>query len=340
MLDALSIVEAAYAPAADNQSWLSNLAYSAQILDRGFGVCAGLYEVRAAGPSMSLAVASGTATAFPPAFLDSNVQRSAFAPFAAQYGERALRRVFSTRPTVGGLSQLTGAPTEAIHRVLAAADAAWARGKRDLVSFQAGDPSGYGCALFAVAPRRVHMTPRVQQLFTRVAVHVAHAYRLHRTKADTVDAVLEPDGRIEHIETSHVTKEDSVALAGAARRIDRARGALRRKSPDEALAIWRGLVDGRWTLVDHVDHDGRRYVFARRNAPVVHGWARLTERERQVVAYAAHGHPQKLIAYQLGIAASTVGHHLTSAARKLRFDSRIALLAAYRQSHTNGRIET
>ena len=44
----------------------------------------------------------------------------------------------------------------------------------------------------------------------------------------------------------------------------------------------------------------------------------LTERERQIVAYADLGQSNKLIAYQLGLSPSTVGVHLAHAREKLR----------------------
>jgi DNA-binding CsgD family transcriptional regulator len=55
----------------------------------------------------------------------------------------------------------------------------------------------------------------------------------------------------------------------------------------------------------------------------------LSERERQVLAYAALGHPNKLIAYELGIANSTVSVLLARAQTKLGAASRNEMLALY-----------
>ncbi len=57
------------------------------------------------------------------------------------------------------------------------------------------------------------------------------------------------------------------ALGEGARSMDRARGKMRRTEPEEALALWRSLIAGQWTLVEQLDTDGRCYLFARRNAP-------------------------------------------------------------------------
>jgi len=90
------------------------------------------------------------------------------------------------------------------------------------------------------------------------------------------------------------------------------------------------LVTARWTLVDSFHLGGARYVVAQENAPQVRGVERLSRREREVVELAAAGHNNKLIAYALGIAASTVGVLLHRAAAKLGARSREELTARYR----------
>jgi hypothetical protein len=54
----------------------------------------------------------------------------------------------------------------------------------------------------------------------------------------------------------------------AAKAIDRARSRAR-SNEDEALELWQGLVAGRWSLVEQFDSDGRRFLVARKNDPVV-----------------------------------------------------------------------
>jgi DNA-binding NarL/FixJ family response regulator len=82
--------------------------------------------------------------------------------------------------------------------------------------------------------------------------------------------------------------------------------------------VWRGLVAGRWSLVEQVDTDGRRYLIAHRNDPTTPDLRALTSRERQVVGYADLGHSNKLIAYELGLSPSTVGVQLKRGRAKLR----------------------
>ena len=112
----------------------------------------------------------------------------------------------------------------------------------------------------------------------------------------------------------------------AVRRLERARGALRWRSPEEALSLWDALVDGRWSLVDHVDTDGRRFVVARRNPPGTDLRA-LGLRGRAAVAMAVQGRSNKEIGFELGLDASTVAGHLRSAQAKLGVGSRRELIA-------------
>ena len=86
----------------------------------------------------------------------------------------------------------------------------------------------------------------------------------------------------------------------------------------------------RWSLVDHFDKDGRRYLVARKNDPFVQG-SKLTLRERQVLGFACLGHSNKLIAYELGLATATVGVLLSTAMRKLEIPTRVELIRRFRE---------
>jgi DNA-binding NarL/FixJ family response regulator len=91
------------------------------------------------------------------------------------------------------------------------------------------------------------------------------------------------------------------------------------------LELWRALVEGRWSVVDSYESDGRRLVVARRNEPRVRDPRGLSARESQVAAYASHGHSNKMIAYLLGVSESSVAAHLKSALSKLGVTSRVEL---------------
>ena len=138
-----------------------------------------------------------------------------------------------------------------------------------------------------------------------------------------------PTGRIEHAEEPAKSPEARDALRLAALSQESARGRLRRRSPDEAVKEWKGLVAARWTLREQFDHDGKRYLVAERNDSPVNWIDELSDREQQVVAFASLGHWNKLIAYDLGIADSTVRVLLTRAAAKAGVHTRRELVELF-----------
>ena len=119
--------------------------------------------------------------------------------------------------------------------------------------------------------------------------------------------------------------------------------------PEAVIDAWQALYGARWSISESVERDGRRLLIARPNAPlredarwtsVVGGEDRqqetartLSAAERRVVAALSQGHSNKLIAYELGIAISTVSTLLTRAKRKLGCKSRVELARA-------GRVQT
>jgi DNA-binding NarL/FixJ family response regulator len=113
--------------------------------------------------------------------------------------------------------------------------------------------------------------------------------------------------------------------------------AVRAPDRDEAIEIWRGVLAGRWSLVEHFDAAGRRFVVARRDASAPKCFDVLTPGERRVVAQAAKGHTNKLIAYELNVSTSAVGMRIARAARKLGLRSRVELISAYRRAHAFAR---
>jgi DNA-binding CsgD family transcriptional regulator len=90
-----------------------------------------------------------------------------------------------------------------------------------------------------------------------------------------------------------------------------------RDDSGRAVALWRGLVAGRWSLVEHFERDGRRYYLAHKNDPELAPDRALTLREKQVLVYAELGYSNKLIAYSLGLSSSTVATLLGKARRKV-----------------------
>jgi DNA-binding NarL/FixJ family response regulator len=123
---------------------------------------------------------------------------------------------------------------------------------------------------------------------------------------------------------------EQARLVEAVCALERARARLRETDSDEPVTAWRSSARARWSVVDEFDLDGRRYVLACRKAPKTNGPEVLTAREREVLSLAIKGHAPKVIAYELGVAPSTVRVHLTNASRKLDVRTHHALLTKYR----------
>jgi DNA-binding NarL/FixJ family response regulator len=108
--------------------------------------------------------------------------------------------------------------------------------------------------------------------------------------------------------------------------VPHAASALGGGDADRAVDVWRGLVDGQWSLVDRFDAGARRHLLAQRSSPGAAGHSGLTGRERLVVQHAARACPYKVMASELGLAVSTIGSDLSSALKKLGLCSQAELV--------------
>jgi DNA-binding CsgD family transcriptional regulator len=199
-----------------------------------------------------------------------------------------------------------------------------ANGVEEIVGFVCRDPGPIGCTLAFNLSRKMMLTPVEQRRLGRASAHVATALRL-RVRKGAEEAVLAADGQLLDASGPARARERRDALQRAARSLDRSKARAKR-DPEAALAAWRALVDGRWTLVERFDSDGRRFWIARENEPQVVALRRLSELERRVVGYLAVGHAQKLISYELGLNESTVSKLASSARQKLGVKTRAELI--------------
>ena len=134
--------------------------------------------------------------------------------------------------------------------------------------------------------------------------------------------------------------EDDSAMLDDARRaltlaVSRVAEVLRPPPSGERLGAERrgkGRGGARWTVVDRFERDGKRYVVAQQSVDESAPAADLAPRERAVLAAAAAGQHDKLIAYDLGLADSTVRVLLLRAKRKLGARSRAEAVARFRES--------
>jgi DNA-binding CsgD family transcriptional regulator len=211
---------------------------------------------------------------------------------------------------------------------------------RDFFGMVATDPGGLGCVINAPLPTPEKTHPKVRQRWSRICAHIATAMRLRRAarlfagsgKPSDVEAVFAPSGAPLHLEGGAERASSRVVLQRAVRQQERARLSLRHLSPEQALSEWQALVAGRWTLVDDVETVGRRVILARRNSVSAPALPQLSAEQAQVVGFAALGHSNKLIAYELGIQETAVGMRLTRACHKLGVRSRTELIATVRRA--------
>ena len=202
---------------------------------------------------------------------------------------------------------------------------------KDGLQVTAVDPNGLGVHILAALPRVTRLAGRSRERWQMLAAQVCAGHRLRRAIAASrsdqngkaalphnAEAVVDPK-RFEVTDAVGVARKKGLAgkLRNAVVQSDRARGRLRSDDPHQALEIWKALVQGRWSMVDWFDSDGRRFVLAVPNPPDVVDPRGLTEREMQVVTYAIFGHSNKFIAYQLGISGARASLLLSSSMRKL-----------------------
>ncbi|MFO0584968.1 MAG: helix-turn-helix transcriptional regulator [Anaeromyxobacter sp.] len=309
--DPLRVLEAAYAIEPDDRAWLLAIAEAFAPLARGPGVLAASFKIEAGRMVAGVVAGSGALRAAP---VDDIVAFWDASP------PEALRAWFEPVPPVDTM-------LARLRRTRASRDESPARfsdmvGAKDVLAVLGLDPAGNGVHVSLPSPVPVRLSPRAQHRLGLVSAHLAAARRLRAAAGLGAEAVLDPSGRVQHAEGEARAPGAREGLAAAVVRAERARGRLRREEPDAALALWRGLVDGRWSLVDHVEADGRRVILARRNPTGVRDPRALTARERDVLAHVAQGHGNKHVAYALGLSATTVATHLRRALSKLGLRTR------------------
>jgi len=190
-------------------------------------------------------------------------------------------------------------------------------GFRDLLVINGIDPSGLGCYLGVPLRRRGRLSSARRSELERLGGHLAAGHRLmHRTRRLPPEAVLTPEGDVQEASGEAAEAVALGALRAAVQRIARTR-----ETPAATLRQWKPLVSGRWTITDSFETCGSHYLLAQRNESHLRGPSTLTARERAVVAHLALGHSLKVVAYELGIAHSTVRVFVTTLCRKLGLSS-------------------
>jgi DNA-binding CsgD family transcriptional regulator len=322
-LDAIGAVEACYATAATDRDWLGGVLEALASLDNGNGLYANVFDA-----SDLERVRVDIVSAWNPS--ESWLERADEAHRSGPQG--LIRALYDRPPPVALASQQARRLSPALR-----ANVGLVAEATDVLGIFAAEADGRG-VMIGIPTASGPPPPRTRALLACVAAHLVSARRLRGALSakepsgpDTADAVLAPSGKVLQADGAASGATARAALADSVRRVERARGRARRVDAVEAVGLWQGLVRGEWSLVDHVESDGRRFVLARRNPPPVHDPKALSERERHVSAYVARGLSNKYVGYLLGLAPSTVASHLANAARKLGVTSRQELIRALAQ---------
>jgi DNA-binding NarL/FixJ family response regulator len=172
----------------------------------------------------------------------------------------------------------------------------------------------------------------------QVAAHIGAGLRLRNKlrnlSPDTlpIEAVLDSQGRMHDGQGSATHKDSRENLREAVLRIEQARTLAGRSEPDIALDNWEALVEGRWSLVDRFDSDGKRYVIAVINDQAHPDPRGLTSRERQVAELVGLARSTKQISYSLGITNSAVTNSTSRIQEKLSLTSQVELASFFSPS--------
>lgn len=327
----IDFTEAAYDLEVEDQDWLPSIVERGlPVLDQGLGVAAIEYGRPPEGGDVRILrihVASG-----PDDFAERHT-----AALAATPPEELREQARPGQATTMSVS--TADHPDALGRYTSYVDYC-----KDVLGLTTVDRKGAGVAIVAPLPEVTTLSARDAERWEMLAAHLDAGHRLRRgLAADTSSSELGSDlprdtEAIFDTTSFRITdsigeaKEGAAArrLRDAAAKVDRARGSIRTSDPDQALAMWQALVGGRWSIVDWFDSDGRRFVLGLPNPPDVTDPRGLTDRERQVVAYAVLGQTNKMIGYRLGLSKSRVSVVLRSAMRKLGVETRMQLIRKVR----------
>jgi DNA-binding CsgD family transcriptional regulator len=328
--DPIRVVEAAYSyDAISETEWLRRVAEAVlHNIPGAHGAIAYAYEIQQRGPVPWIAIGALAEVDAPAGLSTAFLNRGQKEP-PIQEATAAFHRVTGLQSALRFMQSVP----EYAQEMEFYREGLRSSGFDDIVVITSADPTPHGCVVGMLTRGAMPAHSSTHLQWQRLAAHISAGFRIRRkiTESGAVDAthgaeaILDSGGAVAHATDAATPRSSRDALRAAVLAADRARGPLRRRAPGEAVEAWRGLVAGRWTLLDHFDRDGRRYLVAHRNDPEAPDPRALTLRERQVVGYVALGQSNKLIAYELGLSASTVGVVLKKAASKLGARSRTEL---------------
>ncbi len=312
----LGVVEAAYAPASDRDAWGMAVTRALAPFYRHDVLPFVLWSTMKMDGTQDIEEIAGAGGSA--AMLEHVRTMNAIATPAT------VARLWRDHAGVGTVSQSLGP---------SAGDQAWADGWTEVMSANHSAADSIGLYFHGARGKIVTVNlplakartlePRERARLLRLVTHLNLSERLLDRKTEAPQAIMRPDGVVLHAEGDASTPGARGALRAQVLRVEHAR---RTEDADDALGLWRGMVDGRWSLVDEFDSDGKRFFVARENLREIAVARALTSREKQALALVCEGKSNKLISYELGLSPSTVSITVRSILEKLGAKQRAELV--------------
>jgi DNA-binding CsgD family transcriptional regulator len=345
------LLDAIYQLECDEEVWLSRiLEASRPEVDDGVGLMVYTFQASAEGITARKSV---------------DDSRAPFTPILLE-GVRTdpdLAMQVNTKFAVTTLSEIHGPARFSLHPIYREVFAP--RGIHDVLGVVGLEPDGWGVGIVTGLRKMRALSPERRNFLERIAAHMQAAHRLRRRLGTSASesnpfpiagsvatsdrqhvrwsveygqakappdaeaqAVLDPAGQVLDAQGEARQPQSREVLRRAAVGVDRAKASMERNRRDtDPLGAWRALVDGRWSLLDQFDRDGRRFFIARRNEPGTPPVPLLDARERAVLGYRAAGHSIKLVAYEMGYTLSHTSRLVRSAMKKIGLRSPADLAA-------------
>jgi DNA-binding NarL/FixJ family response regulator len=323
MTNAVQAAHAAYALELDDADWLAQLAeLIGPLLDRGRGLVAFRWRHTAdhgvQPGEMTVAGGKPGDAEMLRELLANLDHRRAYLAYGAPYGYRSLSEIAQDHPTLTDLTEDSDMQRIAHDRAIV-----------DFEMLRVDEADGRGWMFSVLRTDIGGLSEPRRQLWQRVGAHIGAGARL-RLQLDDIDldgAAAVFDGATGRLDVHDHALEPTDRRARLLELIEARREAERLASthPHKAMNLWEGLIDGRWSLLDVIDSDGRTFTVLRENPLDVRSSMALSERERQVAYLVGRGHHVKLVAYEMGLSPSTVRSQLRSALQKLNLDDRTGL---------------
>ncbi|MFT3926454.1 MAG: helix-turn-helix transcriptional regulator [Myxococcales bacterium] len=311
--DVLAIVERCYEPELDTDSWAANLVETAsRTLDLGAGLAFQLYEERGQRVRQKIVYGTGGLRSI-----------HIGTPLLESMTGEAFRQWFYPRQPVAMASPILLKLPQYLQLAFKTAGATL--GFKDFVGMLGYPSPGWIFGMTIGVGVDAEVPPALRATLHRIRIHVESGLRLRLQSAEEAAAVLSPDGALLHLEKAAAQEPTYEPLVHQAKTISRARTS-RERFKEEALSAWTALADGRWSVVERIDSDGKRLYFAYENAPQARAYRALSPSEATVLDQSIRGLSGKQVAYATGLREARISEYLATAATKLGFRTRQELV--------------